>query len=504
MQVLIRADASTQMGTGHVMRCLALAQACLAEGWQVSFLMGKGVPSLAQRLKDEGIEIIEMLEPWGAEADAQQTIQLAKTLEADWVVVDGYHFEADYQKWLKDAGLRVLVLDDYGHASHYWADVVLNQNITADEALYSSREPYTQLLLGTRYVLLRKEFWPWRNWQRQIPPIASKVLVTLGGSDPDNVTLPVIQALQKVQIEGLEIVVVVGGSNPHYEQLVQMIKNSDTKISLKHNVTNMPELMAWADLAITAGGSTCWETAFMGLPSIAIILAENQTAIVKNLSALNAVIDISFHEAFEINSLVHCLQQYLEQQELRLGLSRTSSDLVDGYGPDRLMMALQKSPIRLRPIHKEDCSLLWHWANDPVTRAASFSSGSIFWYEHIQWFDAKIESESCKMYIALDNRDQPVGLIRYDIDPKNEAVVSITIATQYRGKGYASLIAKKTSSKVLKESKLNQLNAYIKPDNLASIKVFLKAGFRQVERSPSDPGDNELGVIHLIKQNHSF
>ncbi|MEO1067891.1 MAG: UDP-2,4-diacetamido-2,4,6-trideoxy-beta-L-altropyranose hydrolase, partial [Cyanobacteria bacterium J06638_6] len=252
MRLLIRADASTQIGTGHVMRCLALTQACRTASWQVTFLMGKGMPSLVERLRGENIQVLELPQPWGTKVDAQQTIQLAKELEADWVVVDGYHFGADYQYWLKAADLQVLMLDDYGHASHYWADVVLNQNITAEEGLYPSREPYTKLLLGTRYVLLRQEFWPWRTWHREIPAVAKKVLVTLGGSDPDNVTLTVIQALQKAEIAGLEAVVVVGGSNPHYGELMQVVKGWEGSITLKQNVTNMPELMAWADLAIAA------------------------------------------------------------------------------------------------------------------------------------------------------------------------------------------------------------------------------------------------------------
>ena len=132
--------------------------------------------------------------------------------------------------------------------------------------MYANREAHTRLLLGTRYVLLRREFWPWRGWRREIPAVARKVLVTLGGGDPDNVTLKVIRALAQVEIEGLEAVVVVGPANPHLEELQAAVKDTPHPIRLESNVTNMPELMAWADVAITAGGSTCWETAFMGLP----------------------------------------------------------------------------------------------------------------------------------------------------------------------------------------------------------------------------------------------
>lgn len=341
MQVLFRADASTQIGTGHVMRCLALVQACLAEGGQAHFLMGFEGATLAQRLIDEGVGVSYLSVPWASEADAQNTVALAKDLQADWIVVDGYRFGAEYQKWLKDAGLKLLVLDDYGHATHYWADIVLNQNITAKEEIYANREPYTKLLLGTRYVLLRKEFWPWRSWQRQISPAASKVLVTLGGSDSDNVTLAVIQALQKAEIVGLEAIAVVGASNPHYGELAQAVKGWEGSITLKQNVTNMPDLMAWADLAITAGGSTCWETAFMGLPSLVIAIAENQRESALQLAQLGLAIVLNQEDLSTKGKLFHsltCLTGLMGNNYIQI--SGDLRQLVDGHGSKRILDAL--------------------------------------------------------------------------------------------------------------------------------------------------------------------
>jgi spore coat polysaccharide biosynthesis predicted glycosyltransferase SpsG len=107
-------------------------------------------------------------------------------------------------------------------------------------------------LLGTKYALLRREFWQWQDWERAINPIARKLLVTFGGSDPDNVTLKVIQALEWLNRDDLEVIVVIGGSNPHYEILQKEATDSSLAISLQQNVSNMPELMAWADLAILA------------------------------------------------------------------------------------------------------------------------------------------------------------------------------------------------------------------------------------------------------------
>ena len=135
------------------------------------------------------------------------------------MVLDGYQFDVEYQRRLKAAGVKLLVVDDTGHAGAYAADLVLDQNAHATKDFYARRESYTQLLLGPRYALLRREFKPWRSWRREIAPVARKVLVTVGGSDPDNVTLRVIRALRILAEHKLKATVVVGGSNPHAHDL---------------------------------------------------------------------------------------------------------------------------------------------------------------------------------------------------------------------------------------------------------------------------------------------
>lgn len=337
MKILIRVDASTQIGTGHVMRCLALAQAWQDTQGQPIFVMATSVPALEERLTSEGMEVVHLTVEPGSLDDAEKTAALAHQFEAHWVVVDGYHFKGEYQQILKQSKLRVLFLDDYGHTEHYYADVVLNQNISAEEEWYQNREPYTQLLLGTRYALLRQEFRQWQGWQRTIPPVAKKVLVTLGGADPDNVTLKVIQALQLVEVAELEAVVIVGGSNPHYETLEIAVQDSRVPIRLERNVTNMPELMAWADVAISAGGSTCWELAFMGLPSILLILAENQRAIAPELDRQGVIINLSWHQDVAIEQIGLALQELIADRRKRETMSKKGRELVDGNGARRVV-----------------------------------------------------------------------------------------------------------------------------------------------------------------------
>jgi UDP-2,4-diacetamido-2,4,6-trideoxy-beta-L-altropyranose hydrolase len=325
------------------MRCLALAQAWQSEGGNVTFLMADSAPALAARLSAEGFAVIHHPHPDGSQADGTHTIAVAHALGTVKVVVDGYHFGAAYQQQLKAAGLKILFIDDNGHAEHYAADWVLNQNIHAHEGLYTHREPYTQLLLGTRFILLRKEFWPWRGWQRQIAPTAGKLLVTLGGGDPENVTLKVMQALQQVAVPDLEVIVVVGGSNPHLEALRAAAKTASVKFDLRRNVANMPELMAWADMGVISGGSICWEAFFMGLPVVSIITASNQIKLVNKLEENRALHNLGWHHHLDAKRIALALIELCSSQGIRAAQSRNNISAVTGLGAHEVALSLAQT-----------------------------------------------------------------------------------------------------------------------------------------------------------------
>ncbi len=343
MSIIFRTDASKVIGTGHVMRCLALAQAWQEQGENLVFLMASSVPALDKRLISEGIEIINLSAELGSVEDAEKTIAVADKLAANWLVVDGYHFSEKYQKLLKDNRLKTLFFDDYIHSNYYHADLVLNQNIDADESLYINREPHTQLLLGNLYTLLRKEFLSWQNSTRTLPLVARKLLVTMGGSDPDNVTLKVIRALSLIKHNPLEVLIVVGGSNPHYEQLNLAVKSLDLSVKLVSNATNMPELMAWADLAIAAGGSTNWELAFMGLPTLVITIADNQREIAAKLHQAGIIINLGWHEQVTASQMAMAVEDLRCDRSRRAKMSGLGCKLVDGNGSRRVVAAMLES-----------------------------------------------------------------------------------------------------------------------------------------------------------------
>jgi UDP-2,4-diacetamido-2,4,6-trideoxy-beta-L-altropyranose hydrolase len=490
--LLIRADGNSTIGAGHLMRCLALGQAWQEAGGTANFAITKAPPALEKRLCQEAMGVNQLTELPGSPQDAKQTITLAQKLSAKWVVVDGYHFDAAYQQALKQANLHLLVVDDYGHASHYSADLVLNQNVYAQESLYPSREPFTRLLLGSKYVLLRREFWPWRGWHRDIAPLAQKVLVTMGGADPDNVTLKVIQSLQQTKLEGLEVVGVVGNSNPHWETLHAAINGSHPPIRLERDVTDMPALMAWADLAISAGGSTCWELAFMGLPSLVLILADNQRRVAEGLGAAGVALNLGNPAGLSSVILASALRELTHSVEQRTLSARRGQELVDGYGATRVAQQMRMSDLTFRPVQAEDCRLIWEWANDPATRANSFSMEPISWESHLAWFKAKLVDPECLFYLVLAG-DTPVGQIRYQLKGE-EATVSVGLAPNQRGRGYGSQIIRWVSQQVFTNGETCLIHAYVKPDNAASVGAFTRAGF--VVQGITKVQENE--AIHLV------
>jgi UDP-2,4-diacetamido-2,4,6-trideoxy-beta-L-altropyranose hydrolase len=343
MTLLIRSDASVSIGTGHVMRCLALAQAWQDEGGRVIFAITESTPALDKRLGAEGIDVVHLEASPGSDSDANWVVKLAGEQDASWIVVDGYQFAGSYQRAIKSAGHKLCFIDDNGHAEDYSADIVLNHNAHAREGLYPHRASHTELLLGPKYALLRREFRRWRTWQREIPTLGTKLLVTVGGSDPNNVTLRVIEALQLVKVKNLQVVVVVGGSNPNAAVIERASHQAGQGAKVVFDVNNMPELLAWADVAIAAAGIVSWEICALALPAILFPAAPNQEATadhLRNVGAARVLPEIVNCSAID---LANEISQLLGSFEDRKRISETANQLVDGSGCERVVAALHRA-----------------------------------------------------------------------------------------------------------------------------------------------------------------
>ncbi len=322
------------------MRCLALAQAWQDAGGSANFLMAQATASIRARLVAENCKVFALSEIPGSEQDAALTSEYASRLGAEFLVVDGYAFGANYQQQLRNCKQKFLYVDDAGKCECYLADIVLNQNLTAAEDLYGNCAPGVWLLLGTSFCLLRREFTRIRKWQRQIAALGRNVLVTLGGSTPSDAGIRVIEALGRARIEDLRAIVVVGGSSPDTVKLESCAAKFPGKIFLRRDVSNMAELMMQADIAISAAGSTCWELCFLGLPSILLDIADNQTPIATALQRRGCAVYAGNGNSVCPSELAQTLENLVASHDVRESMSVRSRELVEGRGAERVVSAM--------------------------------------------------------------------------------------------------------------------------------------------------------------------
>jgi UDP-2,4-diacetamido-2,4,6-trideoxy-beta-L-altropyranose hydrolase len=342
--LLLRADADEIRGTGHIMRSLALACAWLGRGGQAHFLSCRPNPIMRRRIETTGAGLTEIEECHPDPADLNKMLVAVEEIsiiahQPPWIVLDGYHFDGAYQDTVSATGCRILVIDDNAHLPFYHADVLLNHGIHASKLSYSC-SPETELLLGTAYALLRTEFQQSAGMARLTAVVARKLLVTLGGSDADNATCKVIEALQEVDIPELETKVVVGPMNPHTETLRQLVSVSRCQITLETAVQDMSSLMLWADLAVSAAGGTCWELACLGVPMVNIVVAENQEKIAVELDAAGISVNLGRHQEVAVTQIATVLNELLRAPDRRAQMSSRGKVIVDGHGANRVIDAM--------------------------------------------------------------------------------------------------------------------------------------------------------------------
>jgi UDP-2,4-diacetamido-2,4,6-trideoxy-beta-L-altropyranose hydrolase len=301
MDIVIRADASAQLGTGHVMRCLTLAHALKQDGASVAFV-SREIPAALERLVLEKFPLHRLETAGGmegsvaSEEDALETVQFLNDRgKPDWVVVDNYSIGLDWERQVRPHVKRIMVIDDLANRAHD-CDVLLDQNLSPNfETRYDALVPgHARKLLGPKYALLRPEFYEARGRLRARDGQIRSILISFGGSDPSNETAKALQAMLLLGASSIKLEVVIGGSNPQAEAVSKLCSKL-AHAHLSHDVSNMAELMAKADLAIGAPGTTTWERCLLGLPAIAMILAPNQQLVGEGVSSAGAIVNLGWH-----------------------------------------------------------------------------------------------------------------------------------------------------------------------------------------------------------------
>ena len=334
MQIVFRTDASIEIGTGHVMRCLTLAGSLVNQGAQVRFLCRAHEGNLIELIKSKGFTVYTLPYTAGSndlpfklkggpaheswlgsdwESDAEQCREVLSG-PIDWIIVDHYALDHRWESAMRNTCYKIMCIDDLADRVHN-CDLLLDQSLGRTEDNYCDLViPKTRLLLGSQYILLRPEFAQWRDFNlahRQHPELRH-ILVTMGGVDRDNVTGAVLRALAQCRLALLEqITVILGPHSPWRDNIYDLAERMEVPTKIMLDVPNMAELMTSCDLAIGAGGTTTWERCSLGVPSVSIVLADNQLNLARHMLAANAAFVID-----DINKLEASLVTFLERDDL--------------------------------------------------------------------------------------------------------------------------------------------------------------------------------------------
>jgi UDP-2,4-diacetamido-2,4,6-trideoxy-beta-L-altropyranose hydrolase len=484
--LLIRVDASKRIGTGHFMRCIALAHAWADRGGKVTFLSRCESHVLMRRTVAEGFRFLPIGSSHPDLSDVEETLSCldaaARSVDGpyEWMVLDGYHFDPAYQKAVGRSGTKVLLIDDYHHLPSYHADVILNQNASAERLRYACNSE-SLVLLGPRYALLRREFLEWAGKAHDNPDVAARVLITMGGADPGNMTQRAVLGVSTIDGFPIDGRVVVGSENPHKEMLRSFCSGARGRWEILESVEDMPGLLAWADLAMTAAGVTAIEMSFMGVPFVMVVLAENQRAAAEELAERKVGMNLGWHEDVTPERLAGEFGLLMGDSARRIAYSRQGQMLVDGLGRARVLEAIAPTKIDFRKADLSDCDRVGKWANDPLTRAMSFSSSSeaIPPEKHRVWFRDHLQDPCCEFYIALNQNRAPIGQARFEVKD-GEAVISVSLSKDYRGLGLGRRLICSANERFFADRGRMKIIARIRHENVASVRSFTRAGYRKI------------------------
>jgi UDP-2,4-diacetamido-2,4,6-trideoxy-beta-L-altropyranose hydrolase len=325
MQVAFRTDASLLIGTGHVMRCLTLADAIREQGAQCRFICRAHDGHLMDLIAERGHQVDalpkpdrEMLSRVGDLAhaswlgvdwsiDAKETQQFLADTNLDWLIVDHYALDHRWESALRSVCNRLMVIDDLADRRHD-CDLLLDQNYYLDlKQRYQGLLPERSVfLLGPNFVLLRPEFYLAKQQLRVRDGIIKRILVFFGGNDAKNQTQEVLKALEELQLPNISIDVILGHANPNRELInAKCDRLPNTRYLCQ--VTNMAELVANADLGIGAGGSAMWERCYLGLPSIVTVTADNQLRTTKAVASLGAIEYLGLSDALGVDDYMRAI-----------------------------------------------------------------------------------------------------------------------------------------------------------------------------------------------------
>ena len=503
MRVGIRVDASLEMGTGHLRRCMSLAAALIDKGADIRFVVRRHDAVGEVALGSQPFSVVWLDPPlrgsvpearpseaspyqhWsgaGWAEDASDTVEALRGLEPDWVIVDHYALDGRWHDQVRQGlGCRLMAIDDL--ADRVLAvDVVLDANLAEDYGRkYQGRlERKTRILGGPRFAILSQAYrsaTPYR-----FHPQVRSIGVFMGGTDPGGVSARVLKACREdAGFDGL-IEVVSTSANPRLEALrAACAADPDARLLL-----DLPDLSAFYarhDLQIGGGGTASYERCRMGAPSIALVLAPNQLAVIPMLAATGTVRparlgdDAGEAALASAPDLVDVIRELVADPDARLKLSERGRALVDGRGAERVAFCLLAACMTLRRATLEDGEQLHAWRNHPDIRAMSGLSEPISLASHMDWLAGKLAAENCRLYVT-EIGSTAIGSIRFDRMKDGALEVSLYLDPDLPGLGLGPHLLLAGERDVMVDWPGDAtFTASVLPDNVVSARLFVSCGY---------------------------
>ncbi len=494
MKIAIRADSSARLGSGHLIRCLALAHFLRAQGAEVVFLSRLLPGTIAESVLHAGMRLLELppLKPTSAhhgdldlgslgmpwQDDWQQCVTGLRTEgKVDWIAVDHYGIGSAWEAAARESGASILVVDDLADRTHD-CDVVVNPN-PIDEV---RQQNYERLLprdcirlLGTRYALLREEFARIRADMRQRDGTVRRMLICFGGSDNSNETAKAVDVLAPVARAGTPIDVVIGHSNVHRGDLER--RCSEIPNVVLHVQTNrMAQLVGGADLGVGAGGGAALERCCLGLPTIFLSIADNQIPGSRELARRGAGIYLGNADHVDREQLRSALKTVQNNPELLQHISACAYAQVDGRGAHRVARTMLAPHVELRLAGSADKNDVYQWRNAEETRRGALDQAPIAFPDHERWFASTLTNPNRPLLIG-ESAGQPIGVLRYDIDGTC-STVSVYLVPAKMGQGLGPALLREGHRWLRKHRPdVIEIHAFIRTENVRSHSAFFEAGY---------------------------
>ncbi|MBY0123451.1 UDP-2,4-diacetamido-2,4,6-trideoxy-beta-L-altropyranose hydrolase [Bacillus sp. S/N-304-OC-R1] len=328
MNIIIRVDASIEIGSGHVMRCLTLADFLQEKGAEVAFICANLEGNMIDFIRENRYKVFPIGKGLGNVIDAKATIDILNEHQVDLLIVDHYQIDSNWEKTIKEKyySIKLMVIDDLANREHE-CDLLLDQNYFKNlNNRYDHLIPaHCRKLLGPKYLLLRPEFYLGDKVKKAYKTIQD-ILVFYGGSDPTNETLKVLEAFDRLEVSNINVHVVVGLSNGKRDHIKEIC--AETQYSYYEQIDYIASLMRKSDLALGAGGVTMWERCFLGLPSIVTVVAENQIGSTHAAAEYGAIWNLGWHESVNMSNYVDIINRVLASPEMLTGMSNRARRLM--------------------------------------------------------------------------------------------------------------------------------------------------------------------------------